>query len=731
LNEFRSCFIRPRVAASALDVLERRVTAMPIGNFRVVTTAALMLGTLGLGAAGIIIYLAGFASPKEDNQPPSSRQGPIARIHPEQTVHHGTVLDEGDKPLAGARLLLQGTTAAPIELGNSDAAGRFSFVLPKDGNGQYLIAWHDGSGLDVIKLRPKMPVDIGQLRLVRDRLIRGRLINTEGQPVAGAKVSVTQLSIFADNSLDTFLGNWLTRQVQTVMPQPVKNLVLEPVAYLSATTDAGGQFTIAGTGAERFVELSICGAGIAESKLWVANRADLDARPYNKAADDFRSTMPLGIGPKYLMYGPDLAVVAEFERRIRGVVKDIDTGKPRGGVKVWLSRDGDEILPVQLVATGDSSGNYEIRGAGKGSSYILHVASDPAAAYMARQVEVPDPPGYDPITVDIGVKKGVMLTGRVIDTSTGEPLPGLVMVGVLAANKLANDYPEFGFSSGVLATADDGSFKLVTIPGKVLLMGGPDPKRMPERELATYRYKPARPDPRFPDYFDYQHDVTGYFRPKAAFSPLHGQFCKVLDIDPNAAVVSQDVLLERASMLTIRIEDPQGRPLGGSWVTGMSALESWQRPLQIKGDACPVFHLEPGKPRLMVFYAPSAKLVGTITLKGEEKSAAVARLGMSGSATGRLIGADGKPLAGVTISHYFLDRAAEEANKFIHRAKAVRSNTEGIFKIDEVIPGPRFSLWFTQGRRVFEPLTKLEERSVKAGEPLDFGEIKLKLKAED
>src|SRR5207302_3707910 len=117
----------------------------------------------------------------------------------------------------------------------------------------------------------------------------------------------------------------------------------------------------------------------------VVNRERFDPKPYNQATADNMAAMRFDMDFKWLLDGPELTVVAEAERPIRGVVKDIDSGKPRPKVKVSLSRHGDMLLSPVVTALTDSEGRYEIRGARKAKSYMLEVASDPAVGYMARQ----------------------------------------------------------------------------------------------------------------------------------------------------------------------------------------------------------------------------------------------------------------------------------------------------------------------------------------------------------
>ena len=135
--------------------------------------------------------------------------------NPDKITLHGKVFDVAGKPLAGAKLLLVGATARP-DLGNSTADGRFAVAIPKsaidyDPNriGCTLVAQIEGAGFAFVGLRGIVQTDPVELRVVRDSPIGGRVLNTEGKPVAGAKVSVSYVSV--DKSLDSVLGEWKKR----------------------------------------------------------------------------------------------------------------------------------------------------------------------------------------------------------------------------------------------------------------------------------------------------------------------------------------------------------------------------------------------------------------------------------------------------------------------------------------------------------------------------------------
>ena len=308
------------------------------------------------------------------------------------------------------------------------------------------------------------------------------------------------------------------------------------------------------------------------------------------------------------------------------------------------------------------------------------------------------------------------------------------MIEPLAVNPFAKTYPEFGSStwSSFKPTAEDGTFRLVTIPGPVLLTGGPDWKRFREGEIVRFKFKAAMPDPKFPDYFDHQHDVDGYFPAKGGFSPLHGNFCKVLDIKPGTDVVTQDVVLQPATALTVlmmAVVDAKVLLLPSAWVTG-SSPQDWHLPILVKGSECAAYALEPGKPRLMVIWSANKKLVATLALKGSEKGTTHVDLESPAVVQGRLQGEDGKPLAEVVVNVTYAERTAAKMHDQLFGGTPNKTDADGKFKFAEVVPGLKFSLKFRRGSSSFEPIPEIGARSAEIGATLELGDVKLKPLAE-
>jgi RNA polymerase sigma factor (sigma-70 family) len=532
---------------AAVATLAREASVNTLVHRWMVAFLALVV-VLGVGMAGVRLPA---ASQKMASVPLARAKGAAPAARPTKVDLVVRVLNPAGKPVAGAEVMLVGGEKAPQKLGVTAADGRLGVAAPPDRRSRVLLARAPGLGVDFIYLG-KAPRGEIELRLVKDQLISGRVITTEGQPVSGVTVAVTQIAVYKDHSLEPFLAFWKTRMPLLAVPASVKHLWPERV--LPATiTGKDGRFTITGTGAERLVVLRLGGAGIAAMEVWVANRAGFDAKPYNQPTDNAR--MQRAFGFQRQLEGPDLSVVTEPEKPIRGVVKDESTGKPQAGVKVSLMWLGGRLLPFGLSGTSDAHGRYEIRGVRKSKDYVVVADSDPASAYLPCEARAADTPGYGPITLDLAVKKGVVITGRVMDRSTKKPLRGFVMVAALAENPFAKDFPTRTLWRQA-PTAADGTFRIVSVPGPVLLMGGVDTRGMPEGEIGRYRYKLAVPDPKYPKYFSTQVGYHGFFLGlNGALAPLQGNYCKVLVLGKGTEVVKQDVLLEPSGMPPIKLVD--------------------------------------------------------------------------------------------------------------------------------------------------------------------------------
>jgi RNA polymerase sigma factor (sigma-70 family) len=704
-------------------------------------TTVILLATTLLGGTGLWLSVKpqAFISPAEEPRAVKTTETPKI-VLPKATAAKtmeiaGRVFGSDGKPKVGAKLFLLGYKEKKIaDLGVSAANGRFAVAIPKRAWDYYLIAQADDAGIDFVNIRQLKSAKSVELRLVKDHILRGRVVNTEGKPIRGVRVAVNHLGVFAQNSLDAFLIGWKERDryLSSIPWWGEKTILAKEGLPLRTTTDANGSFTLHGAGVECIVTLHLSGAGIAEEELRVVNREGFDPKPYNQAT---RRNISKGfdLTPKWMLHGPNATIVADAEKPIRGIVKDADTGKGRSNTTVHLTRSsGGQFLPLQLHATTDARGRYEIRGAHKAKSYMLEVEADSAAGYMPCQVWAGDTAGYASLEVDIRVKKGVVLTGKVIDASTGELLPGFALAGPLVNNPFVKAYPQLN-SSGLGRldyTGEDGFFRIVTTPGPVLLMGGLAYGRMPGGLVEMMKYKPVIPDPKYPHFFTkLPGGLTGYVSFEDRSAIVEGNFCKVLHIKPGAGVVKQDIVLERASALTVNIQDAEGQSLTGVWAKGISS-ERWLNAVRIEKGFCSVYHLEAGNPRLMVFYHPERKLAASLTLKGDENAPITVKLEPAGKIVGRLFDSVDKPLIGTVVEIDYRDREASDVHEVVHKAKQVVTEANGAFAFEGLIPQKKFFVQaIRRGKRLAEEGSKPREpivHEVKPGECRDLGLLKMK-----
>ena len=95
-----------------------------------------------------------------------------------------------------------------------------------------------------------------------------------------------------------------------------------------------------------------------------------------------------------------------------------------------------------------------------------------------REAVVPDEQGFGPVTVDLTIHRGVWVTGRVTDKTTGQPLPARMMYTTYLENPHTFELPEFHRRSGTgvldgyqgrYETKPDGTYRVVAAPGKAII----------------------------------------------------------------------------------------------------------------------------------------------------------------------------------------------------------------------------------------------------------------------
>jgi RNA polymerase sigma factor (sigma-70 family) len=729
--------IPSHVAALAAGV----TGAMFVNKAKLATAVVFAVGLIV--ATGAFGYQA-FAQKPEPVAKGEAMQGPAAKSpaagakdQPADKVEiSGRVLDPDGKPLAGAKLFVprpltdEPLSAKDIEMkkvGETDAEGRFRLTLkrPEQQMREYLIAHAAGFGVDWIELgEGDGRLDDVSFRLVKDVPIAGRVLNTEGRPIAGVSVSVGSILVPSDEKLDDYMAGWL-RDLQQNIGKSRKQLYV-PLDGITgpATTDKEGRFTLHGAGGERVVSVAFYGSGVAQSSPYVVTRTGFDAERFSGALrgnQHNREFMELNPFPG--VYGLPLTFVGEPGKSIEGVVKDADSGKPLSACRVFARTTwGDGV-----GALTDAAGKFRLDSLPKNPrGYDLSVLPPAGGAYLSREAHAADTDGYTKVALDIDLVKGAVVTGRVVDRQTGQGVTCNIRFAPLPDNKFFGSRPGFdNYRRDRTSEETDkgGRFRLATIPGKALVLAQvSEGEKLHGQHLCVYRR--AVPDPDHKDLFK---PSEGSWTVSTAggmeFLSYQGAV-KVIDVKEEGET-QVELSVDRGATARIAVQDADGKPLAGAWAAGLADL--WPVAYELPEATATVYALDPSKPRAMAFFHAGKKLGGTAVVRGDEKEPVAVKLAPLGQVAGRLLDTDGNPLDGVEVSI----NPTEDTGSGLYRSakpsgKPVRTDKDGRFRVEGVVPGLKFWLGLRRDQTYFVGEPRIGTKQVKPGEALDLGDVRVK-----
>jgi RNA polymerase sigma factor (sigma-70 family) len=642
------------------------------------------------------------------------------------------VLGPDGKPVAGAKLYLprslreqrqEKSEVAVVQLGVTNKDGRFRLELPAaeipTDRDVPLVAVADGFGLGWIDLSRKDASAELSLRLVKDVPIRGRLLSTEGKPAVG--VTVTVAWIMAFERLDDFLFIF-----QREMHYPDEGtgarrlqLPLKDVLHVKPT-DKDGHFEITGVGTERLAILSMKSATFAEGPILVITREKFDAKEYRK-------NLLYDKRRKAELFGPSFEQVVErvdTNRSIKGTVREAGSGKAVAGAF---------IQALGASTRTDAQGSYQLVGMRRSQEFFLTVDAPESSQLMGhfQRVIMPTTPNRKPMRVDIEMRRGVVVTGRVYDKATGK---GVGECSVHFAPLPESKIPNLEELDLAALTGSDGRFRLVTVPGPGVLLAAITGKSLNIDGVPINPYKPAEltvADRR-------RVRMTDRMKPYQAFLTAggievldHNNACRVLDVSDVGRAVTCDLALDPGKTLTVQFQDPEGKPLAGAMVAGISVHTRGL--VQLKSAACKIYALDPENPRPVAFLHTERKLAALVTLRGDEKEPLMVRSSRTGVLTGRVLDADGQPVAGAEIYMFYEMSLGRRESPFIGisgfslRDRPPRTDKQGRFHLDTIIPGLKVADFrLLKGRQLLVPEIRPQIKPLSAGQSFHVGDIHTK-----
>lgn len=790
---------RSKVIASALAELNRPgLPAFVAALVKALRSGSPRLGAKAFAAASAMLLAGGLAiapgRPSEGGPSPSlgaagsrapagptkdapseSPEAPDATASPALPdfgdTYSGRVLDPSGKPVEGARIhltRLYSVNAPPPSRAASvraltDAAGRFSFQAPDmappalDGRPQRLtaelVAFKEGFGIDWVKTMPGKALDL-TLNLVADQPIRGRIVDLEGRPVAGAEVILRNIFEGYEGSVEHY--------IETTMPSAANPFLgcysyrrmysdgFETLqGYRPIRTDADGRFELRGVGADRFAELSVRSPRVETSFLTVAGRE----RPLLRA----RSKTGVAIDEKRsdVLAATFTAPLKPPRSRARGIVVDAKTKAPVPGVVV-----GDSIGVLHgahacnNAAVTDRSGGFDVDAARnslfarppEGSPYVL-TGTRPSARSDGLVIEL---------------SRGVPYALKVIDQATGKPIQAQVdyfpmhiniknVFRIIGSDVLQGEAVAQGTLEG------DGSYRGAVLPGPGVLAVRAKVPRESIRSMfnpledrvefggrgPVVRYQAAHADPRkfFPldpswkkadlsvimgddDFVVVSHLSGGGWL-------LQRNYDAIIYVNPaeDSAPLMLEARLARDPDRTLALFDPEGKPLEGVEAIGLGNVVYGNETV-LRTAEIPLSRLSPDRKLPVLFLHRARKLIGFMTLDGAMPLENGLTLNRWGEFRGKIVDRDGQPIAGlyvgeddISMENPYRDRAFQ----LLHRGE--ETNAEGAFVIDRLLPDRAIDVIArtTQIGSVRMLKVLREKLAPAAGETIDLGEIRLDL----
>jgi RNA polymerase sigma factor (sigma-70 family) len=687
----------PRAALLAREALR---TSLP-GKVKLALALVMALGAV-IGGAGVLGPDARARSVEEapdlEAPIPEPDKG-AAEEKPAFTVA-GQVLGADGKPVPGARVAVIGLAERPyrgrvgyrehetLGAGETDKEGRFRLACVAEsatrGPLREVIASAPGHGLGWSFLKRRGDNTDLEIKLSQEQVIRGRLIDLQGEPLKGVKLHVARVALppglagiggppAMPGGISSFLGgggiapptgmparSWQDDAAPPAygFPTPPARLAVWPAPL---TTDAEGRFVVRGLGRDLTVTLLVTDERFARQELVVETTAK--GRP-----DAFEQAL----NPAHLLEGQ--------------VVGD-DTGRPVGKVllEVHAGDRGPARRPAEVQVWTDERGRFRVNCPPGGRVAILPYPAD-GSPYLSRVATLEWPKGKVKHEVEVRLPRGVLVRGKVTEADSDKPVAGAVVSYFPREdNPLTTRVMSWRqFPGEFVRTKADGTFEATVYPGAGTLLA-----KGPTRDYVLQRV---------------EKDLhTG----QKAAAPVYAEAAAPLDLKDNTEPQAVSLKLRRGVTIRGRALDPDGKPVAEAVLYHPFHLRdngdiAWffhysQEPVAVKDGRFELTGCDPKGKFPAYIFDPKAETGARVVLSGADaKDEVTVRLQPCGKAAMRYVDGDGKPVKGIVPSlQLVLDADADSEmshRDFLGRPLRVpvASDAEGRVTVSGLIPGATY-----------------------------------------
>jgi hypothetical protein len=645
----------------------------------------------------------------------------------------GRVHDADGKPVGGAAVAVLGRPKPRTRLvqlvshvrvlgqGKAAADGTYRLTLAPLSKERYydacVVAHAAGHGLAQHPFDPDARRLDVSLRLAREQVLRGRLLNLEGQPVSRARVGALR-AVGKQPSRDRFAVEF--------QDAPTDLLAwIEP-----AVSDGQGRFALRGLGPDWSVTLAVADDRFARQTLVVnpdpleraslqqlqragGSQALVEARPRKDRPEDFSwSLMPARV----------------FE----GTVTHADTHRPVAGARI-VSYVGQQYFSLMSQDRADTrtdrQGRYRLIPR-LGRMHLFFAYPPDGEPYLLQsktlQLNKADVVKH---TLDFTLSRGVEVVGRVVERPSGKPV---ALASIEYVPRSVNNpffrrevIAPFAGLKQVAASGPDGTFRLPVLPGPGhLLINGP-----------TGDYLHAETSRRHLD----AGEAGGIrYYPNAYVQ---------LALKPDTRLPPLTITLRRGVTVRCRLVGPDDKPVATALVWSRFQIpygytHEQVGPMRVKDGTMELAGCDPEKSQPVFIVNGEKQLGALLQLSGKEAKdrPLTVRLQPCGSAVARFVDEKGQPIAGfrpslellitpgITQFESFREKglvadAASMLNVDRNRYRNLRPDANGRFTFPTLIPGATYRLL---GRPTMQGYDLERTFTVEAGKTLDLKDVPIK-----
>jgi hypothetical protein len=574
------------------------------------------------------------------------------------------------------------------------------------------------------------------VRLPHDDVpLSGRLLDLEGRPVSGASVRIAAVYAPPGSDLTPFLAEASKTRTRLIeLRSKCLNKEWRFLPYFqpipAATSGSDGRFEIRGVGRERLVDLEIKGPATRWVRISVLTRLT----PPTDLVEYYRTRNPWI--ERY--YGSPFELALAPSRPYAGLVRDRDTGEPIPNATVEACAFADQnFLNHTLIETRtDSRGRFVLAGMpiGRGNEVVVTPPED--RPHLPARYKLPNLTGSNPEPIDLRLKRGVWLSGRVTDRASGNPLEARVRYHAALDNPHLDEAPGFAdldFGSnqdrGSRYTSEDGSYRIAVLPGAGLL---------------TLHFVKGGA---------YSRDTTSSMpRPnEAGFRPFAyglGDAWSSLQVGGKEAHL--DFALSSISTRTVHglIVDPDGNSVTGARYYGMFDIQYWysiertnqfdiadlrprkprtlSRLLSIRDRDQLGSYLFPEDTRPVAIVQEARRLAGYAEVGWDTPDPVRVTLRPWAAVLARVVDGDGQPHSEIGIEPKIVLKNRARNNWISHWTERVFTDARGNLRIDGLVPGLPYRLVFEDDNGV-QTNRGVDLEPLKSGETRQLGDLKVEL----